>query len=268
MKFALQGTSRRVAVEDARRYVTDLISLKQVKPGEHLPPATLLSRRIGVSRPVVLQALKLLAQEGRITVRPGRAGTVVLAPDGPERAARTAWLAQHREVILQMAYLRTMIEPGIARLAATRGLSKTRLSRAERLLRSMQGVTDEQVQRGLDAEFHTLISGAARTPLLHDLSVAARSWVAPAFDVIPWPEGKWPASTAEHRQLLAAVAVGEANRASDIALEHARASAGLIEQFFAQRARAPRPRGLLLPLGHEEAPATAERRRTTVAPVA
>jgi GntR family transcriptional regulator len=50
------------------------------KPGERLPAAVDLAAVLGVNRNTVLQALRLLRDEGLLERRPGRGATVVATP--------------------------------------------------------------------------------------------------------------------------------------------------------------------------------------------
>jgi GntR family transcriptional repressor for pyruvate dehydrogenase complex len=213
--------NRRVAVEQARRAITQLINLKEIRPGAKLPSADALAQEIGVSRPVVLDALKIIQAEGKIVVRPGRAGATVLQPAGPQLDVRVDWIYRNRATISQMTLLREMIEPGIARILAEKGMSAEFEARARELLAAMSADGASRFDHlAMDHAFHRLIAEATGMAVLVDLEVEVRTWVAPAFDIIDWPDGRRHQSEKEHTQILQAILAGNPKAAQAAALAH------------------------------------------------
>lgn len=216
------------AVEKAFRYIASLIDLKQVRQGERLPSSAALSAEIGVNRPAVLQALKQLEKQGQVVVGTGRAGARVFEPIGAALDARVAWVFENAETIKQMAILREMIEPGIARLLATNGMASDQLLEAKRLLNSMEQPIDQQDYLALDTQFHSILAQATGMEVLSRLGLLIRRWVAPAIDIIPWPPNRRMFSTQEHAELINAIEVADPDRAALVALKHVEAGTTLI----------------------------------------
>lgn len=214
--------ARRGAVDQAQRHIASLLDLGQVRPGGRLPPASALATDIGVSRPAVLQALKLLAAEGRVVVRPGRGGTWAVGTDADNLGVRRARAWDRRDTIIQMAHLREMVEPGAARLAAARGVSAKLLAHARRLTEQM-GETpfeDRDEYRALDTEFHLLIAHATGMRLIESYVIACRREVAAVFDVMEVPRSRKVTSDAEHAELLDAIEARNPAAAAAVAHEH------------------------------------------------
>jgi GntR family transcriptional regulator, transcriptional repressor for pyruvate dehydrogenase complex len=238
----IEPFSRRAAVERAHRYITRLIDLKEYNPGDRLPAAAKLSEEIGVSRPVVLEALAILASNGRVSVGPGAAGSRVLGTDGPHQAARIAWLTENAETIANMAVVRQIIEPGIARLLAERGMSAAYVRKTGAVLAKLDEVTPEDRDRmlALDSEFHGLLGAATEMPSLAEISNTCRMWVAPAFDMIRWSASERPKqSQKEHYAILDAIQAKDADAAWSAALAHMAASTPHIEALMRKFASAP-----------------------------
>src|SRR5687767_8778642 len=92
------GAARRPGFHKAWSYLRDRISSGEFAPGNQLPTAAILATRIGVSRPVVLEALSLLEAQGQVRISRGRGGIHVLAED-EARTAREAWLVDNLDYI-------------------------------------------------------------------------------------------------------------------------------------------------------------------------
>lgn len=209
------------AIDRAYEYVAAIIDLKQVPEGGMLPRAEVLAGRAGVSRPSVLAALNLLKAQGLINVGPGRAGVRVSESVGAGRDARVRWVYDHRDIIRQMALLRTMVDPGVARLAAEHGLREEFKEDVHRLHHDMCGpILHTDGYMASDTEFHRLLAECSDAPVLIRLSLLTRRWVAVAFDLFPWPPHSRESSNAEHSAILAAVEAGDPDAAEKATREH------------------------------------------------
>ncbi len=225
------------AADHARRQIATLIDLKRFKPGTRLPAAAILSEELGINRPAVLSALRVLESEGRVSRRDGGRSFFVEL-NGSALKARKEWVLQHRHAILQMSYLREVVESGIARLVATKGISPRLLRDCKKLMAAWDSTEDRQEMLALDTDFHRFLATASKMPLMADLALIARKWVAPAFDVIAWPDGRKRSSHQEHMEILKAIEEGDGEAAAQAAIRHVRASTVLIESML----RKARPR--------------------------
>jgi DNA-binding GntR family transcriptional regulator len=75
----------RQAVPPYKRIAAELrakIEAGALRPGEQVPSATQLAEQYGVNRNTALRALKLLADEGLITMEQGWGSFVADEPDG------------------------------------------------------------------------------------------------------------------------------------------------------------------------------------------
>src|SRR5688572_27689522 len=126
------------AVTHAYERLVHLIELRQPSSSRRLPTAAALSQEIGVSRPVVLEALRQLAAEGRVAVGQGAGGIWVLSGQHEGRKKRQKWARENASTIAAMAVLRRILEPGIARYVAERGMSEQHLLEAKSLIAQMR----------------------------------------------------------------------------------------------------------------------------------
>ncbi|MBO0729016.1 MAG: FadR family transcriptional regulator [Acidimicrobiaceae bacterium] len=105
------------AYEEIVRQVQSLIEGGSLRPGERLPTERDLADQFGVSRVTVRQAMSVLQAMGLIDSRVGD-GTFA-RHQGPTVAALGSMI-HPRTTLLEQLELRRLIEPQVARLAATR----------------------------------------------------------------------------------------------------------------------------------------------------
>jgi DNA-binding FadR family transcriptional regulator len=228
------GTGPRPAMEVALSHLSRLIDLQLVRPGGRLPSAHQLAEEIGVSRPVVLDAIAQLKKQGRLEGTRGRGGTRVARLEPAQKAARLRWFRKEGPEILEMALLREMIEPGVARILAQDGMPAASLKRARSLAGELAQLKTTQyaVLIAIDTDFHLTLARATRRPRIIDLFVAARAKVVPTFDILPWAEDRRSRSDDQHARLLDAIEARDPQTAADVAYEHVRVSTRLIGELL------------------------------------
>lgn len=211
---------RRQRYEDvADRLAADIRS-GRLAPGQRLPSERELARTLEVGRASVREAIAALQVAGMIETRAG-AGSYVAA--GARELAREAHDASPSDLL----EARALLEPAIARLAATRGRSD---ARAEELLAEMERAAAEHdlgAWNDCDRRFHQRIAELTGNPIL--LELADR--VAAVMDEPLWQrlrdesvaaEGRTTIHIAEHRLIYEAVAEGDAEAAELYADKHIR----------------------------------------------
>jgi GntR family transcriptional regulator, galactonate operon transcriptional repressor len=156
-----------------------------------------LSQQLGVSRTIVREAVKVLANKGLVEVRP-RSGTRprpraewhLLDPD------ILSWQAQVRpdaRLLRDLCEVRLAIEPTAAGFAAIRA-SADELAGIERCLTRRETAnlaTDPDEAIDMDLEFHTAVIGASHNPMLQQLSATIRQPMRAALSYtvrLPAPE--------------------------------------------------------------------------------
>jgi len=212
------------AVEHASNQLVQMINLGEFRPGRRLPTADELAHLLGVSRPIVLQALRVLKDRGLVSVRRG-SGAWVSALSADNRDARRAQVWRDRSEILQMVALREMLEAGIARRIAIVGLSDSARDSARSLLEEMRVTEDPDAYLPLDIAFHGHLTGTLRMPLLEDLLRQARARAAAVVDFLPYPQTRLARATDEHERLLDAVVARDPAAAAEAAGAHINGSA-------------------------------------------
>ena len=218
------------ALAHAYERLVHIIELRQPSASRRLPTAAALSREIGVSRPVVLEALRQLAAEGRVAVAQGAGGIWVLSGQQEGRRKRQKWARENAPTIAAMAVLRRILEPGIARYVAERGISPQHSLEARSLVAQMRAAptTDREQLVSLDSQFHLLLGRATRLQVLRDQLDQCRAWVAPMFEFVNWPDGREDQSNDDHEALLTAIEAGDGDEAEAVMVRHVALSVELV----------------------------------------
>jgi DNA-binding FadR family transcriptional regulator len=153
-------------------FLRDQLLNGAIRPGDRLAPERELSLRLGVSRPVLREALRALAMIGVVEIRHG-VGTVVRRSDLSALGDFFAFaLAQRPELVNDVIEARVAIECQAIRLACTRAT----LDDLERLRAALDRIDDtiEDPESGSEAdyEFHIALVRASRSETLLCLYLA------------------------------------------------------------------------------------------------
>jgi GntR family transcriptional repressor for pyruvate dehydrogenase complex len=137
-----------------------------LRPGDRLIPERELASQLGVSRPIVREALRALAMLGIVEIR-DRVGTIVRRPDlSVLNDFFTFALAQQADFLDDIMEARIAIECQAIRLAAARATVSDveRLSRA--LARIGETIDDPEAGGIADFEFHRTMVTASKSETL------------------------------------------------------------------------------------------------------
>jgi DNA-binding GntR family transcriptional regulator len=182
----------------------DLITSRALPPGRHLVESE-LARHLGVSRQPVREALQRLSTEGWVDLRPAQ-GAFVHEPTETEAE--------------QLGTVRTLLEGEAARLAATAadadgaGALAVLCAEGERALAA--GDLDRAVALG--ARFHAKVIELSGNAILAELAARIDRRVRWYHD--PAARQRGPRAWAEHRAITAAIADGDAARATALMRAH------------------------------------------------
>ncbi|WP_208863122.1 FadR/GntR family transcriptional regulator [Caballeronia concitans] len=150
-------------------FLWDLLLEGRIQPGDKLIPERELALELGVSRPVVREALRALSMIGAVEIRE-RVGTIVRRPDVSTLGEFFAFaLAQEKDVVEDVMEARVAIECQSIRLACRRAT----LADLERLRAAIDRIesTVDQVELGsqADFEFHAALVQAGGSKTLINL---------------------------------------------------------------------------------------------------
>ena len=203
----------------------------RLRIGGRLPGERVLAEQLGISRPSVREAVRVLEAMGVVRTATGsgpEAGAVIVAePVSPLTAVLRLHLATNHLPMGDVVQTRLLLESWAAREAAGRQVGPGELEIAEELLDRMDGpgLSPEEFHL-LDAEFHVALSALAGNVLIAAVMASLRSaiheYVLAAVPNLPDWEATAVGLRAEHRAILTAVRTGQPDSAAELVTAHIR----------------------------------------------
>ena len=184
--------------------LVELVVAGRLRPGQHLVE-TELARQLGVSRQPVREALHRLEAEGWVDLRPNQGAFVHVPTD---------------EEVDQLLDVRELLEVEAARLAAA-AASADDIARLRAICREGEAAVEAGDTRrfvAVNTEFHAELARVAGNAVLAELAEIVGRRVRWYYRQVAPARGH--ESCAEHREMVAAIEAGDAERASSLARQH------------------------------------------------
>jgi GntR family transcriptional repressor for pyruvate dehydrogenase complex len=222
--FAIAPLPRVSLVESVADRIRDLIESEKLPAGRRLPSELEWSERLGVSRPVVREAIGRLQSIGLVTVSRGRGrGICVGGSDDVVRGASLfrAALAVSPKDERQLQDLRTAVEVHAARLAAEM-VTDDQLAELERLAAAIEGAgLHEEGRIQADLAFHRRIVEISKNTVMLNLLIVAQTMIEGSIRE-NWRRHRRSGidSRAAHRRIIAALRKHDPEAAHTAMLEH------------------------------------------------
>lgn len=209
-------------------------------PGEALPNEAELSASLGVSRTVVREAVKVLAEKGLVRVRP-KSGTRVVAREHWRHSDADVLRWQFAgkpsmELYLHVSEVRQMLEPAAAALAADRRTDAEAELLAELAARLAVTVDDREAYIATDIQLHSTILEATRNELVAALGQTIEVALCASRQLTIEVEGGSRRALAAHEAVVEAIVRHQSERARVAMARLLRAARGDIETAFSSRA--------------------------------
>jgi len=202
-----EGIDNSTAAEHVYREIKRLIYSKELRPGQRLPEAS-LAGTLSVSRTPVREALRMLANEGLVS----------LAPNSGARLASPS-LEEMREGFERRAHLERLS----ARRAA-RHITPLQICMLGEAMDEEESIfLSRDLERYLEVNirFHRIIAGSARNRILAEYvgNILARTYVYMVFFESFFDFDTNP-SLDEHRELVRALSDHNEDLAEELMLRH------------------------------------------------
>jgi DNA-binding GntR family transcriptional regulator len=206
--------------ERVYRHLRQEILADQLPPGTELSEVA-LSRELAVSRGPIREAMGRLAAEGLVTVRPRRGAEV--------RSLTPTELIDTYQV-------REALEVLAVRLAVPR-VTESDLARLDELVDSMAGFAagKDQVAEFFAANvaFHELLCQLSGNEKLREMHHRLEGEISRFQARTLALRGSLDSSVSEHRAILAAVRLGDADKACELTAAHIRVPAQRLQESLA-----------------------------------
>jgi GntR family transcriptional repressor for pyruvate dehydrogenase complex len=235
----LQPVERERTHEVILRQVERLLTSGRLRPGDRLPPERALAEQLGVSRPSVREALKVLEALGVVETTGGQgrdSGAVVVARPGTAiGAAMRIHVATAGLPIDHLVQTRALLESAamrrLGRRVATEPDGVRLLAPAQELLAAMKDpALSPQAFHHLDTAFHLALAEAAGNVVVHVVMASLREAIEGyVLDAVP-KLADWRTTSAglrrQHAAILSALRRGDGETAAGVVDRH-------IQRFFA-----------------------------------
>lgn len=155
-------------------YLEEQILAGAMPAGSKLPSERELTERFGVSRPIVREALRMLAERGLVEIRPGRGSFVRGARATDAAGVLDAFYRRSQATPRDLVEARTMLECTAAALAAERATVGD-LEQVDAALARFDRAASVVERARYDLVFHLAIARAAHNPVIETMfgSIAA-----------------------------------------------------------------------------------------------
>lgn len=225
--------------EEALEQILQIVRLGLVPDGERLPAERELAERLGISRVMLREVLKVLAEQGLVVSRRGRyGGTFVQHPQPPAPDAETSEnppgvVEPPEDVdVRDTLRFREVLETGAAELCASRGLEKSEAAQLRAALDATRNAALADYRRS-DTLFHLTLVELAGSPTLTAQYAAVRAKVNDLLGRIPLLVRNLEHAQRQHAELVEAVLAGDPERARTVSREHCAGTAALLRGFLA-----------------------------------
>ncbi|WP_030907533.1 FadR/GntR family transcriptional regulator [Streptomyces sp. NRRL F-5126] len=221
--------------EEALEQILQVLRLGLVGPGERLPAERMLAERLRISRVVLREVLKVLADQGLVTSRRGRYGGTFVLPR-PAAGAPGSGRAELRRRMADtdlddVLRFREVLEVGAAGLCAQRGPAD---GGAERLRAALTATGDAPPAeyRRHDTLLHLTLAELSGSATLRAQYASVRARVNDLLDCVPLLVRNLEHSQRQHTALVEAVLQGDADAARETMREHCSGTAALLRGFL------------------------------------
>jgi GntR family transcriptional repressor for pyruvate dehydrogenase complex len=155
----------------------------RLRRGDRLPNEAELSEQLGISKPTLRQALRVLERSGMLVVRPGKGGGIFVASELPPHDALSANIDLETEAVVETLRGRRILEGAVVRasVAAATNDDFAELERTVRLL--LAHASDHEKVIRADAMYHAALAVATHNRMLADAMRLVSRRLAPLRDL-------------------------------------------------------------------------------------
>lgn len=210
VEFTLSPIDKANAYESVQRELLRIVVSGSMKVGDKLPSEQEMARQLGVSRPVVREALGSLRALGLVDSQKGRGSFVV---------STTPASLPKRFSMYDLFEARSMVEVPMARLAARRG-SREVVAAMAAAVDAMERATDGHEWEEQDAAFHAAVARASGNIILTDLARRVHRDLLQDLGISLRSDSRVRQANGEHREIWLAILAGDEERAATAMATH------------------------------------------------
>jgi GntR family transcriptional repressor for pyruvate dehydrogenase complex len=196
--------------ESAIEHIIVGIERARLREADRLPNEGILAEQLGISKPTLGQALRVLERSGRLLIRQGKSGGIFLRSEYLPTDEISTHIATEQDNVLETLRARRILEQAITKEAMLYATADdlAEIGRTVEMLRG-DGITGARVLRA-DAMFHRAVARAAHNRVLEEALQVVYRRLAPLRDEYSSSaEDAARVHKIHHRQLGAMVAGDE-----------------------------------------------------------
>jgi GntR family transcriptional repressor for pyruvate dehydrogenase complex len=199
----------RSAVDEVLAVLADAIRGGLYHPGDLLPPERDLAQRLGVSRPVLREAIAALREAGVVSVRRGSGGGAEVASVANLTQVLARIAGETRLEIRSLLEVRRAVELQAALLTAQRGTSRD-LRRLAALVEALAGFSGrDQEFYEADVRFHLALGETSGNPMIAEIMRETFNRIALIREPFPHAHVDFEAAVRNQDEYLQAIQSGD-----------------------------------------------------------
>jgi GntR family transcriptional repressor for pyruvate dehydrogenase complex len=218
VKPEFEAIRRNKVHEEVARQLEELI-VKNLQPGDKLPPERELVEKLGVSRSSVRDAIRKLELMGLVEPRQGT-GTVVRDVSDAVLNPLASIISAKRQLVSELLDFRQMVEPPLAARAASNATAEQIAAMEEILRRHEEKVAGGHLAVKEDSEFHYTIATASGNTIVLKVLDIVMDMLRETRSRSLQTRGRPEKSLAGHRRILSAIKRRDAAGAEDAMRQH------------------------------------------------
>ena len=227
----LKAVEKKKAYEDIVQQIRTLIEEGKLKRNDHLPSERELSETFRVSRTTVREAIRTLESMKLLQSRQGNGTYVVASSEEALIQPLAAALFNEKDDIRDIFYIRKIIEPHVAELAAENA-TQQEMEELERILRKQEEcIGQRETIIETDSAFHNLMVKATKNRVMERLIIALIDLLKKSREQYLFEDEndeRAIRSLEGHQQILSAVKKGDGKAARKSMLQHLEDIEGII----------------------------------------
>lgn len=197
-----------IAADKLREMITE----RDMKPGDRFPSEVEMVEMFGVGRSTVREAVKLLIAENIVEIRRGK-GTFITAKPGMVKDPLGLNFTDKKRLLENLMETRMMIEPQIAYLAANRAKTEN-IQKLGNIMDKMQEAENLKIDyTPYDVAFHTAIAECTQNDVLHRILPIICESIREGYRETVNVEGSFQRAIISHTKIYEAIKKGGAESA-------------------------------------------------------
>jgi GntR family transcriptional regulator, transcriptional repressor for pyruvate dehydrogenase complex len=228
--FDVQPVRATRTFEAAIEHLTEAVERAGLRTGDRLPNESVLAEQLGISKPTLRQALRVLELSGLVAVRRGKSGGIFVVTDLVPAVAIFTAVKLEEESAVDVLRARRVLERAVVQ-EAMRTATRADLAELERTVALLEGHLGERpsVMRA-DAMFHRALVRSCRNETIQTAMRGVARGLAPIRDAYSGGLAYDRQTLDVHRRQLAAMRSRDATGLDEVLDEHFR----MLETQFAR----------------------------------